>query len=105
MGKDTNVRSDRSSGAPNSSQPTAKRQFGGISRGTGSAHFREIDELGATIDALIGAGDAVMFARTSDGGAIVVTLLRDKQRDKQYPVHQEELVQVFDWLRDEYMGG
>jgi hypothetical protein len=46
-----------------------------------------------------------MFARTSDGGAICITLLREKARDKAYASNQDELQAQIDWLKDEYLGG
>jgi hypothetical protein len=64
-----------------------------------------VDELGPLVDAIVNQGDAVMFAKTSDGGALCITLLRDKARDKGYSANQDELQAQVDWLKEEYLGG
>jgi hypothetical protein len=105
MGADRNVRASKSSGDPSSPGLSAKRPFGAPPRGAAGARFSRCEELGAILDGLIGEGDAILLARTADGGAISITLMRDNRREKSYPVSQEELNFLMDWLKDEYIGG
>lgn len=46
--------------------------------------------LHATVVAVVEAGGAIMFARTSDGGALAVTLYYDDERIRAWPHTQEE---------------
>jgi len=40
---------------------------------------------------VMGNGDAIMFSRTSDGGAVCIVLLEDKERTKLYATTQTEM--------------
>jgi len=48
------------------------------------------DELWRTVLAVVAAGDAIMFGRTQDGGAVVVTVLSGTERIKEYATGVEE---------------
>ena len=58
-----------------------------------SAHWEdaEADALWRAVCAVTEAGDAIMFGKTRDGGALVVTLMSGDERIKQY-AHTEEQV-------------
>jgi hypothetical protein len=83
----------------------ARTAFGKTLRKGVGPRLALVEELGPIIDAVLESGDALMFARTSDGGAVCMTLLRDKNRDKGYAASQEELQYQIDWLKEEYLGG
>lgn len=76
--------------------------FGGQKVAPGRISFRECDKLGRVLDSITAAGDALIVARTSDGGAVVLTLLTDNGRDKAYAGTQAELDSRIDWLYGEY---
>lgn len=47
--------------------------------------------IAAALDAVLKEGDAIMFSRTSDGGAICICVLTANDRLKRYAAHQAEL--------------
>lgn len=105
MGADRNERKSKSGGSGSGSVNPGERAFGVGTRAGTAARFSDIEDLGTIIDGLVGTGDALMFARTSDGGALSITLLRGKGREKVYPATKEALSEVVEWLREEYLGG
>lgn len=90
---------------PGAPKPAARVGFGANTRRGEGPRLAKVEELGPLLDAITSQGDALMFARTSDGGAICITLLREKARDKAYASNQDELQAQVDWLKDEYLGG
>lgn len=54
---------------------------------TGPIRWAEVDgpSIKAAIDALTADGAAIVFGRTSDGGALSLTLLDGKERIKKWP--------------------
>lgn len=50
--------------------------------------------VAAAIDRVIANGDAVLFAVTSDGGAVSIQILSEAGRRKIYAAHQAELDQT-----------
>lgn len=51
------------------------------------------------IDQVIDDGDAIILSRTSDGGAIAVTILTGNERVKEYASSQVELDRIVDFLK------
>ena len=49
------------------------------------------DDLWRTVLAVVGCGDAIMFGRTQDGGAVVVTILSGTERIKEYATGEDEV--------------
>jgi hypothetical protein len=101
MGRDANegkARADRGSGRAN------KRLAGwGAKRAHGDAGLlRDVPNVGSIIDGIVSHGDAVIIARTSDGGAVAITILSDDGRAKHYAAGQEELNEAFAALADAY---
>lgn len=78
-------------------------RFGNRQSGTGSALFGLCAGLGAALDAVTFAGDALLVSRTSDGGAIVLTLMAGDEREKAYVHSQVELDDVLGTLRCAYL--
>jgi len=82
--------------------------------GAGRVHFgpsegkrdpgqlEEIERLGVILDNVIAAGDAIMVSTTSDGGAIVITVLSGDSREKAYASGQMELAGVFEQIEEAY---
>lgn len=62
----------------------------------------ELAGVGSLIDRIVNAGDAIMFSRTSDGGALVVTLYAGEERHKTYAPGQEELDEAWEALAQAY---
>lgn len=69
--------------------------------GTNLADFKG---LGAVLDRVTRAGDALIVSRTSDGGAIAFTLLSGAVREKSYAASDAELHDVLDALWARYAG-
>lgn len=82
----------------------ARTSFGSERKGHTPATFSDCERLGRILDAIGAAGDAIVISRTSDGGAIALTLLRDSGREKTYPATQADLDYALDWLYSEYCG-
>lgn len=74
--------------------------FGSIRRSRAS--FARVRNLGAILNAVLDSGDAILMARTSDGGAIVLQLLDGGDKPKAYCVDQEQLDDNFAWLYERY---
>jgi len=68
----------------------------------GRCEVAELPALGGLIDRILNAGDALMFARTSDGGAVVVTLYAGEARHKTYAADQNELNDAWAALAEAY---
>lgn len=65
-------------------------RFGGNGATRGLARnfpIDDVDPLGLhnAVAAVVSAGDAIMFARTRDGGCLVITVLSGDERKKFYP--------------------
>jgi serine/threonine protein phosphatase PrpC len=66
--------------------------------------LRDVPNLGAIIDAILSSGDAIIIARTGDGGAIALTVLSDDGKVKSYAAGQDELDDAFAALAVAYDG-
>jgi hypothetical protein len=101
MGADGNERTSKQA----SSGKRGNRRLAGWGkrRGRGdTGMFRDVDSLGSIVDSVLGKGDAIILARTSDGGAVCVTILSDDGRAKSYAADQEELNDAFAALAELY---
>jgi putative hemolysin len=49
-------------------------------------------------------GCAIMFGRTSDGGALSLCILDGDKKIKEYPRSDEAVQEIYTWLRDDYVG-
>lgn len=69
------------------------------------ARFVDVPGIAAVLDAITVAGDAIILGRTSDGGAISMTLLHDDgSRTKEYAVDQDQLNDKFAWFGETYFA-
>jgi hypothetical protein len=64
----------------------------------------DVNRLGELIDKILSVGDAIILARTSDGGAVAITLMRDREREKAYASDQAELDELVSAMWDQYGG-
>lgn len=72
------------------------------SPGPKRATFIDCGEIALeAIDAVIDEGDAIIISRTSDGGAIAVTILTGQDRVKEYAGDQLELDRIIDVLKSQ----
>lgn len=69
----------------------AASRFGVRKAASDPPSLADVTGLGAIIDAAAAEGDALTFGRTSDGGAVAITVLSDGGREKAYAATQEEL--------------
>jgi len=60
--------------------------------------------VAAVIDGILEKGDAILFAATSDGGAVVIQLLNGLEKPKAYCVDSEQLADSVAWLAARYLG-
>lgn len=58
----------------------------------------------AMLDLCTKSGSAIMFGRTSDGGALSLCILDGDKKIKEYPRSDEAVQEIYVWLRDEYYG-
>lgn len=47
-------------------------------------------------------GCAVLFSRTTDGGALVVQVLAGNERSKEYITEYSDILPCFDWIVETY---
>jgi hypothetical protein len=66
-------------------------------------NFDEIQGLGAALDAVLGAGCAILLGRTRDGGAVVLTVLDGEQRHRTYAGTTDELDAAIIALHNTYV--
>lgn len=52
------------------------------------------DDLWRTVYQVTNSGDAIMFSRTRDGGAVVLTVLSGDDRQKAYATGEEEVASL-----------
>jgi len=71
-------------------------------RGRARPEFTEVPGFAATCDLVVAAGAAIMFSRTRDGGAIVVSVFDGDDRAKEYAAQLDELVEIFRQLAAAY---
>jgi len=101
MGRDRNE-VKRASSVKAGTRSAKRNPFSdGITQHDGS-RIRLVPDAAEIIDDVINAGAALIISRTSDGGAVVVTLLDDGIRGKAYGGSQAELDQAFERLAATY---
>jgi len=64
----------------------------------------EATSIRGALDAVTRAGGAIMFGRTSDGGALSICILDRDQKIKEYPHTSEEAEEVLAAILEEYVG-
>jgi len=71
---------------------------------THSASYDECDNqvLRDAVVSVTNAGAAILFGRTSDGGAFSIQVYDGQERIREWPHSTEELESVLKWLRDMY---
>lgn len=98
MGAMKNMKADATKGAL---RPVPTEKWGGLGAdrdGTGiSWDAVDAEQLAATVHAVTDDGAAILFGRTSDGGALVIQILSAGGKHKLYPSTPSELDQM---LRD-----
>lgn len=60
------------------------------------------DIIASLIATVTNAGAAVMLSKTSDGGALAITILDGDSKLKEYPRSETEVNNFTLWLKDEY---
>ena len=101
MAHDRNKRNDGR--ATNGTSRGGRRMlFGSSEARRNPGQLEEVSRLGVILDMVIAAGDAVMVSTTSDGGAVVLTVLSGDSREKAYASGQMELNGVFDQIERAY---
>jgi hypothetical protein len=82
--------------------PDGKRDLSGRPKGT--VEWAEINNqlLRDCLCAVTSAGAAIMFGRTSDGGALSITVLDGEQRVKEYPHSVDDAEATLSWLVSMY---
>lgn len=67
------------------------RTSAGVAHGAAAISGLDPAVLSETLSAVLGVGDAISFAATRDGGAVVITMLSEGTVDKLYAATVEEL--------------
>lgn len=62
------------------------------------------DRIGLLVHAICSQGAAVMFGRTSDGGALSITVLDGDNRIREWPNSIEEFDSLYNWLVGMFSG-
>lgn len=93
-------RNKGNSGKAPASQATSRYSGLAASRQQEAPTFVSVvgDQLGRALDLVTSNGDAILIARTSDGGAVALTLLEGDDRHKLYATSQDELDRIFEEL-------
>lgn len=90
------------SGSQSRGPTRASSIYAGVQRvgGTGGLRFSQIDGavLRSCVDAVVHRGDAVLFGRTSDGGALSVRVLSEGATECWYPSDASELQELLEGL-------
>ncbi len=75
-------------------------------RGLGSVSWRDIsaDSIAELVRLCASNSAAVMFGATSDGGALSLCILMDRDKIKEYPRTQTEIDSFLLWLSTEYFS-
>lgn len=63
------------------------------------------DTIAGLVHLVASNGGAIMFGCTSDGGAYSLCVLDGDNKIKEYPHTADEVLSVYQWLKDEYYGG
>jgi hypothetical protein len=96
----TNKKPDYSKDPTHGRPKSAGSKYQKASKSTGQITWAEVDgpSIKSAIDSVTRDGCAIVFSRTSDGGALVLTLLDGPTRVKEYPTKPADAVTVLqDW--------
>lgn len=69
-----------------------------------SWHDIDSDIIASLITTVTDAGAAIMLSKTSDGGALALTVLDGESKVKEYPRTETEVHNFGLWLKDEYFA-
>lgn len=79
-----------------------KSKYTGVARnsGAGALRFGQVsgETLRECVDTVVAGGDAVLFGRTSDGGALSVRVLSNGVTEAWYPSDASELQELLEAL-------
>src|SRR5689334_15004130 len=103
---DVNATSKQPRNEPNSSGRAASAARGYSQRPRSSVDWDQIDQsrIGLLVHAVTKPGAAIMFGRTSDGGALSVTVLDGDNRIREWPRSAEDFEALFAWLVGMFSG-
>lgn len=92
---------------PNSGGRDSSTKRGYIGRQRASIAWDEIPQhdIGDLVQSITGAGCAVILGKTSDGGALSITILDGDERYREWPHTTEEFAEVLAWVVGRYSGG
>lgn len=62
------------------------------------------DIIASLVTTVTNAGAAVMLSKTSDGGALAITVLDGDSKLKEYPRSETDVNNFVLWLKDEYFA-
>jgi hypothetical protein len=82
---------------------TSKSRLGTRKTSGCEAYLADTPGLGAIIDSIADAGDAITLGKTSDGSAYAIRILSDDGGERAYEGTQEGLDAVFAALAEHYM--
>jgi hypothetical protein len=73
-------------------------------KGLSAVSWSECDPgtIRGTIDAVTRGGGAIMFGRTSDGGALSLCILQDSEKIKEYPHTATEATELLESITQHY---
>lgn len=85
---------------PNDGPSSTTTSRGYTSRPRGSVYWDEIpqEQIGLLVHAITKSGAAIMFGRTSDGGALSLTVLDGDNRIREWPRSAEDFESLYHWL-------
>jgi len=99
IGKGSSSRS-RKAGDP--AERGSRVHFGASGGAHRTPEIGKVERAAEIMDFVIAAGDAIVVSTTSDGGAVVVTVLAGDAREKAYAAGQMELNGIFDQIEEAY---
>lgn len=101
MGSDRNETGKRN-GSGRGPKASGSSPFATRVHPSAGMRFSVVPDLGDAIDAILEAGAALLVGRTSDGGAVAITLLDGGERHRAYVGTQAELDDAFDRLTQRF---
>jgi hypothetical protein len=101
MGNDK-IRSIRNGKNGGVSERKSRLSFGASNGARQTPELGKVGRAAEIMDFVIKAGDAIVVSTTSDGGAVVVTVLAGDSREKAYASGQMELDGIFDQIEEAY---
>lgn len=84
--------------ARNPAKYTRARRLAGSAHGVEALENVDAVVLQDCVDSVLGAGDAIAFGVTKDGGAIAITIYSDGEAEKLYGGSTEELTELLEGI-------